>query len=305
MRLQHWIELTQAIDFVARGFEDSPRWRHPTAVIVRVFCWAAIHNCSILWATDPQNWVGVRRPKVLPDQSTLSRRTRTAQFRDFLESMSQHLRQLDQPDPGLLRLLILDGKPMTVAAHSRDTHASFGRGAGQKARGYKLHAIWGCGTLPLVWRLAPLNVCEKTIAARLLRSLPLEHQATTCGYLLADGYYDSSKLFDHAARANLQLIAPRQHPGHGLGHHYHSPHRRHCIAMLERPAFINDMGQQFYAQRREIERQFGNLTNFSGGLIGLPAWVRRYWRVRNWVHAKLLINACRIRCLQRKRNPAA
>lgn len=52
-------------------------------------------------------------------------------------------------------------------------------------------------------------------------------------------------------------------------------------------------GKRMYRYRRQIERDFGNLTSFGGGLICLPPWVRRFTRVRNWVHAKFLINAAR------------
>ena len=48
------------------------------------------------------------------------------------------------------------------------------------------------------------------------------------------------------------------------------------------------------AGRTDIERQFSQLVCFGGGLATLPPWVRRIWRVRNWVMAKLLINAVRI-----------
>ena len=41
------------------------------------------------------------------------------------------------------------------------------------------------------------------------------------------------------------------------------------------------------------ERDFGNLVSFGGGLACLPAWVRRFPRVRNWTNAKLLVNAAR------------
>jgi hypothetical protein len=37
------------------------------------------------------------------------------------------------------------------------------------------------------------------------------------------------------------------------------------------------------------------MVSFGGGLAALPPWVRRIWRVRNWVWAKLLINGSRIR----------
>lgn len=302
MELDHWTELSRAIKHVAKQWLDPPHYQHPTHVIALVYCWAAIHNCSVNWACEPLNWTGHRRPDVsLPDQSTMSRRTRRDDFRRFLEAVGK---SLAWDDNATLTLLKLDGKPLPVAAHSTDTHATFGRGAGQKARGYKLHTLWGGQAMPIAWRVAPLNVCEKTIAQRMLRELRVKHP-DRAGYLLADGYYDSSPLFDDAAAANLQLLSPRQHPCAGLGHHYQSPHRKRSIQMLESPETLNTFGKELYGERRQIEREYGNLTGFGGGLIALPAWVRRYWRVRNWVHAKLLINACRIRCLRRRRQKVA
>ncbi|MDZ4683462.1 MAG: hypothetical protein SH850_00140 [Planctomycetaceae bacterium] len=46
--------------------------------------------------------------------------------------------------------------------------------------------------------------------------------------------------------------------------------------------------------RCRIELAWGQATSFGGGLVPLPAWVRRHHRVRTWVWAKLLINAVRI-----------
>src|SRR5882757_8361066 len=48
-----------------------------------------------------------------------------------------------------------------------------------------------------------------------------------------------------------------------------------------------------YRERGTIERQFGVLVS-TGGILGpLPAWVRRFHRVRHWVQAKLILNALR------------
>ena len=69
--------------------------------------------------------------------------------------------------------------------------------------------------------------------------------------------------------------------------------------MTEPPAGLNRFGAALLAARGQIERDFGNLCGFGGGLAGLPAWARRIWRVRAWVHAKLLINAARIRYRRR------
>ncbi len=51
--------------------------------------------------------------------------------------------------------------------------------------------------------------------------------------------------------------------------------------------------------RRQIERFFGNLTSFAGGLAPLPAWVRTLSRVERWVRAKLAFNAVRVQLKQR------
>lgn len=301
MEREHWTELSAAIRAVAAQWKDDPAYHHPQHVIVGVYCWAAIHDRSVNWATQRCNWVGFRCPAVLPDQSTMSRRTRRQDFTRFLHAVAEHLATVDvMLQRSFVLTLKLDGKPLEVASHSSDVNATFGRGAGRKSRGYKLHAIWGSSPMPLAWLVAPLNVSEKPMARRLLKRLSLRGG---CGYLLADGYYDCSVLFDRAAEINLQLLAPRQHAGKGLGHHYQSPHRQRSIALLENPH--NRFGSKLHVQRKQIEREFGNLSSFGGGLSALPPWVRRYWRVRNWVHAKLLINSCRIRCNRRRKGADA
>ena len=109
------------------------------------------------------------------------------------------------------------------------------------------------------------------------------------GYLLADGLYDSSRVFDVAGGAGYQLVAPREAPDAGLGHRYQSPYRLHCIDL-----FRSDFGQDLYRRRTDVERAFAQLTSFGGGLAPLPAWVRHEHRVWMWVSAKILINAQRI-----------
>jgi len=53
-------------------------------------------------------------------------------------------------------------------------------------------------------------------------------------------------------------------------------------------------------QRGQIERDFAHGVSFGGGLQGLPTWVRRYRRVKNWACAKLMINDARIHANRRK-----
>ena len=117
------------------------------------------------------------------------------------------------------------------------------------------------------------------MAERLLKAAPIQ------GYLGADSNFDSNKL--HAIcdrRGNLQLVTRRRYgPGHGTGHRVQSAGRRRSIELTENP--FPRFADQLLRDRAEIERQFGNLTNWGGGLTCRPAWVRTHRRVRRWVQA--------------------
>jgi hypothetical protein len=154
------------------------------------------------------------------------------------------------------------------------------RCCGGTQKGYKLHAVWGWGPLPIAWALVPLNVSERRVALELVKRLP------GSGYLLGDRQYDCEALYEAAAAAGYQLVAPRQRTGKALGHRRQSPHRLRSIALLTAP-----FGQALYRRRLRIEHCFAKLTTFVGGLGPLPFWVRRLHRVRLWVQSKLLLNA--------------
>lgn len=251
-------------------------------VIVATLLWAALHDRPLAWACDPRHWSTTRlRPPRLPAQATMSRRASSVGTGIFWRQLQQHLRQ--SGPPGLVAYL--DGKPLPVGGNSHDPDARWGRGAGGLAKGYKLHAVWSRDVLPEVWEVRPLNEGEKQVAHELLG--PLDYG----GYLLADGEYDASYLYDRAMARGYQLVAPyRKAKQPGSGKHYQSPHRLRSIALLR-----SRFGQELYRLRRRIERCFGNATSFGGGLAPLPAWVRGLARVRSWVWAKLLINAVRVR----------
>lgn len=296
MERELWSELSRAVREVDAAWKDSPRYTHRTAAVVRVHLWSALHDRPTVWACDAHNWPpsGSSAARVLPDQSTVSRRKRKRGFEAFMNAVGERLAGL--PSESLVKRL--DGKPLPVAAHSKDRDARWGRGAGQNVNGYKLHALWaGRRAMPEQWAVAPLDVCERRMARRFATRL------SGAGYTLADAYFDASDLHDRYAGAGHQLVAPRRRSsrGKGLGHSYQSPRRLRSIAITEPPApnLDNGFGPALLAGRGQIERDFGNLCGFGGGLAGLPAWARRIWRVRAWVHAKLLINAARIVCRRR------
>jgi hypothetical protein len=247
--------------------------RYSDEVIVAVYWWAAVHDRPTSWACRRENWPDQLAGRVLPSQPTMSRRLRTAAVEQLLLDVEHALAPLYAALP---LALAIDGKALPVGRPSKDADAACCRGV----KGYKLHAVWGGSPLPAAWALAPLNVSERRIARALMADLPGE------GYLLADSQYDVNYLYDAAAQSGYQLLAPQQRPSRQLGHRPHSPHRLRGLEFLRTAA-----GKELYRQRRRIEHRFAQLTNFVGGLAPLPFWVRRFHRVKLWVHTKLLLSA--------------
>ena len=253
------------------------------ADIVRVWYWSVIHDRPVCWACRPENWpIGPRRP--LPSASTMSRRLRTPSVRQLLEAMERRVTAPEQSGV----FWKIDGKPLPIGGCSKDRQAGYGKAAGGKAKGYKLHAIIGAGSCIATWRIAPMNKDERVMAQRMLKSAAVQ------GYVVGDANYDSNPL--HATcdqRDSLQLVTPRRYPHKSVGHCRQTPGRLRSIALVERP--FPDFAARLLQDRADIERDYGNLTNWGGGLSGLPAWVRTHRRVHRWVQAKLTLTGLRRR----------
>jgi hypothetical protein len=206
----------------------------------------------------------------------MSRRLRTTEVQRLLYQMGQHLAR--QQANGWVA--VVDGKPLLVGGDSKDQDSRWGHAIRGYARGYKLHAVFGAGPVPLQWDVTPLNAAEPEVAAVLVGNLQGN------GYLLGDKQYDSNPLHQVASGMGYQLVAERKRPNTALGHRPHSPSRLRSMELLQK-----DFGQALIHSREDVERQFGWLTNHAAGLAPLPNWVRRIWRVRSWVQAKILIHA--------------
>jgi hypothetical protein len=255
-------------------------WKYSAAEILGTYFWSVVNDRPMYWSVHKANWPPDLCPPRLPPQSTLSRRMRRSDAEQLMSEIEQTFLALAGVTHALVRMI--DGKPLAVSGVTKDNDAGYGRGAGGMQKGYKLYAVWATGPLPLAWALAPMNRSEKTMARQLIPTLPGE------GYLLADPEYDCNPLYDLAHEAGHQLLAPKRQKNHGLGHRPQSPNRLRSIELMKQ-----SFGKSLYRFRRQIERDFGNLVSFGGGLTCLPAWVRRFTRVRNWVQAKLLVNAAR------------
>lgn len=276
-------ELWQALYLLATGLDKRwGGWKYSTAEIVAVYFWAVLHDRPTSWAAEPAEWPPDLRPEPLPPQCTLSRRLKHPDAVELMTAVEQQLVVLS--GLGKHWIHILDAKSLAVSPISRDRDAAWGRGARGRQLGYKVPAVWNGGPLFTTWTLSPMNSSEKVVARRMMESL------IGGGYLLADAQYDANYLYDDAEKAGFQLVA-RKTPDRGrggLGHRRNSPSRLRSIELL-----TTQFGSELYRERNNIERQFGVLTS-TGGILGpLPAWVRRFHRVRHWVQAKFILNALR------------
>jgi hypothetical protein len=168
--------------------------------------------------------------------------------------------------PSELKPLVwmVDGKPLVISNCSKDRQAGYGRAGRGKAKGYKLHVIRGLDRSIAAWRIAPMNVDERVMARRLVREARIQ------GYLLGDSNYDSNPLHEVcSSMPELQLVT-RPRGGYGLTkrRRAQSAGRRRSIELLEHPQ--PEFGRQLLRQRDDIERGFGNLSNWGGGLTHLP-----------------------------------
>jgi hypothetical protein len=126
----------------------------------------------------------------------------------------------------------------------------------------------------LAWEVRPADHGDPTTARVLVNRLG------GTGYLVGDSNFDGNRLHETAARRHHQLVAPRKRRGRGLGQCRHSAGRLRALELLTHP-----FGAALYRRRSFVERCFGHLTSFGGGLGPLPCWVRRLHRVKRWAQA--------------------
>jgi hypothetical protein len=287
-------ELFQAIRRELRLIKSrrrSKRERFSDARIAEVYLWSVIHDRPVSWACVADHWADRLRPRALPSQSRMSRRLRTPSVKQLLDRVEANTLRRDRIAPVVTAV---DGLPLPIGPHSHDPHATWGRGAGVKDRGYKLHLLLGLPDSILQWRVAALNVDEREMARRMLRD------AQCGGYIVGDKNFDSNRLHDLARSHGGQLIVPRRRSHTSLGNGYQSAGRLRSKELLEHST--SGMGSALLAMRSAIERKFGYLTGTSGLLTHLPPWVRTHPRVRLWVQAKLILSELRT---QLRHHPAA
>jgi hypothetical protein len=76
---------------------------------------------------------------------------------------------------------------------------------GNKASGYKIHAVVDSGGKPVVWKLTSLGEDERIVGKELIRSMP------PSAYIVGDKLYDTNPLHAAASEQGMQLVARRRY----------------------------------------------------------------------------------------------
>jgi hypothetical protein len=278
-----WKLICRAIRSADRRIpRNGRRPKYTDQQIVKMYLWSAGHDRPLCWACNRNHYATIYRPRQLPSISQFCRRVKMSRIQQLLESVDSYFLRHQTP----AEVAFFDGKPLVVSEYSKDPDAKIGYAEGRMRRGYKLHGFvtqdgWIAG-----FAIHSLNVGEPNTARSLL-------DAIIPGTLvLADGNYDSGPLYQAIAdRQSLLLTRLRSTARSEKQMKRMCPARRAAVILWED---YTDVCEETMKTRDEVERIFGALTCFGGGLAPLPAWVRRLPRVRRWVTAKIIIYHARL-----------
>lgn len=276
-----WLIVMRATRSLSSAAPALPRATFSDTLIVRLFILLAMRDLPRSRVRDRRAlspWLRARR---LPSISQFNKRVSHPRFAMLLEAVRRRLIDAGVEVP----VLCLDGKPLPVGGHSADPDAANGRSSAGFCRGYRLHVLTDDRGGVLEYRVTAMNVQEKVPATDLIATAP------PGGLLLADGNYDSDRLYRLADERGIELFTPlkgfAQSPG--VLRKMSDARKRTMRAWREHPRTC----ERVLDLRDAVERTFANMSNFGGGLGPLPAWVRTLPRVQRWVAAKLIIYQAR------------
>ena len=291
MEHETWKRLCVAVRSADRRVpRTGRRKRFSDQRIVKMYLWAVQCDRPMSWACDRRHYTRWMRPKQLPSISQFCRRVKTPRIQAMLQAIHGHLTRTDQAT----RRAFLDGKPIILSDYTHDADARTGRAPTGFAKGYKLHALaTQDGRIP-AFTVTPLNVGEPNTART------LTHAIEPHTLVLADSNYDSCALYQAVADRRAQLLTPLKGRSRQPRRLRQMPAgRRWAIGRWDRHP---DWCTRILHRRDAIERIFGALVSFGGGLHGLPPWVRGLDRVTRWITVKVIVYHAR---LQHRRHVAA
>jgi hypothetical protein len=287
-----WKVLMDALDPICRKLHKPQRRpQYSDRLIVAMYLWSVFNDRCLSWACEKHHYGSLFRPRKLPSISQFSRRVASGRCQLILQRLQDELSRRHAP----VQLAYMDGKALLVSPVSKDRDARRGRITGGFGKGYKLHAYVTEDRRIVLWSVMPLPVAEQSVAAELLEHLPPQMPGAL---LLMDSNYDSANLHKASDQTHTRMFSPlknqklvKEGAHHPVTLRQMGQSRREAVAVWkEHP----DLAKYVLKQRDEIERTFGVLCSFTGGLQGLPSFVRHLDRVRRWVGAKILIYHARL-----------
>jgi hypothetical protein len=109
--------------------------------IGKVYYGSVICDRPTSWACQKKHRPIHLRKRPLPSPAPMSRRLRSPAVVALLNALER--RVIAPKEPGLFWMI--DGKSLPIGGCSKDRQAGYGKAAGGKAKGYKLHALQGHG----------------------------------------------------------------------------------------------------------------------------------------------------------------
>jgi len=296
-----WSNLLVTVRRISRevnALYKPKRLRFADWLIVAMYLWAVAHDRTQSWACQRASYASAFRPRKLPSVSQFNRRLNDARTHLILQRVHQ---ELAGPITATA-LSFLDGKPLPVGVASKDRDAKRGHVMGGFAKGYKLHAWMSEDRRIPLWIVAPLNVDERRMAQLLIAQVD---ELSPGSLTLADQHYDAYYLHQMLdARGGRLLVKPK---GSADGKRNKDnlrkmgPARRELLAVAaNHPALL----RYVHKERVNAEGILGNLCGCSGGLSGLPSWVRGLQRVRRWVGTKIILYHAKLRSKKAIQNAA-
>ena len=276
----------------------TPGCTYGDGVICFVYFLGVLSGHSLLWAADKRHWPAWCRRVAIPSHQQLCKRLKRDTLQQLIAQLNEELRaQLPRGDSDSDRggggddgdggdggdEKAVDGKPLVVGGFSHDPDAAWGKVPDGWANGYKLHVIIDAASGGIdAFAVTSLRAGEATVLRRQLLAQVALRDCTLRG----DANYDSNPTYRAVADAGGRHVAPRRKPGTGLGHHPQHPDRLRAVRELEQtPGGLADHKRR----RNRVEQVLAHLVNLPFGLWGLPPFVRRLPRVRQWVAAKIVL----------------
>lgn len=271
-----WMIVMRATRSLGAGPRRRRRAEYADRLILRLYLWLCWNDLPLCRVRDRGAFGGMFRPRRRPSVSQFCKRVAEPGFAERLERVR---RKLAGTAAGAA-LLCIDGKALPVTENTRDPDARTGHGGGRFCKGYRLHAMADDRGRIVEYRVTDMREQEKNMAFEMLAAVKKGQ------VVLADGNYDSARLYRTAGERGAFLLTPvKGFTQDRAARRRMGPRLRACRAWRDHRGLC----RRVYALRGAIERTFANLTNFAGGLRGLPPWVRTLPRVQRFVAAKLII----------------